>query len=96
VSFNVTHADLHPLGSKQAVLLGQETIGVKKAGIVTTSRTNIGGAMRSELLRLRFERNSVQISAAPMDRRQWLQLALRAHHVLRLLPSACRMALTGP
>jgi serine/threonine protein phosphatase 1 len=66
VSFNVTHADLHPLGSKQANLFSRETICVNRADIVTASRANISGTVKSEFLGLRFGRHSIQVSAAPM------------------------------
>jgi serine/threonine protein phosphatase 1 len=66
VPFNVTHADLHPVGSKQANLFSHETLCVNKADIVTTSRANISGAMKSALLELQFGRHSVQVSVAPL------------------------------
>lgn len=66
VSFDVTHADLHPLGSKQASLFNEETICVHKADIVTASRVNFSAALKSELLGLRFGRHSVQVSAASL------------------------------
>jgi serine/threonine protein phosphatase 1 len=80
VSFNVTHADLQPLGSKQSALVGQETICVNKADIVTTSRANIGSVSKAELLCLRFGRHPVQVSAAPMGR---LPITYVGHSPLR-------------
>jgi serine/threonine protein phosphatase 1 len=65
VPFNVTHTDLHPIGSRQAGLFSQETICVHKADIVTSSKQNINAALKSDLLTLRFAQHSVQISPTP-------------------------------
>jgi len=65
VPFNVTHADLHPIGSKQGCLFSQETICVHKADIVTSSKANITAALKSELLALRFAQHSVRVSPTP-------------------------------
>lgn len=65
--FNVTHGDLHPIGSRQEVLLGEETVCVHKADAATSSRVHFTAAMNSPLLRLQFARHRVQISASPMS-----------------------------
>lgn len=64
--FNVTHGDLHPIGSRQDVLLSEATVCVHKADAAASSRSKFGEAMRSELLGLRYERQQVQISSSPM------------------------------
>ena len=64
--FNVTHGDLHPIGSRQDVLLSEATICVHKADASASSRSKFGEALRSELLGLRYERHQVQISSSPM------------------------------
>lgn len=66
VPFNVTHGDLHPVGSKQGNLFIDETICVHKADTLTSSRVNIGIALKSDLLGLRFAQHSVQISPTPL------------------------------
>lgn len=45
VSFNVTHGDLHLIGSRQDNLFSEETICVHKADIITSSRVNAGSAL---------------------------------------------------
>ena len=65
--FNVMHGDLHPLGSKQGPLASDETVCVHKADAATSSRFNIGEALKSELLSLRFRQHSVQISPTPVS-----------------------------
>ncbi len=62
----MTHGDLHPIGSRQGALLGGETISVHKADAATSSRTNFGAALRSDLLALQFEQHQVQISPSPI------------------------------
>lgn len=66
VPFNVMHGDLHPLGSRQAILQSASTICAHKADASTTSRSNVSAALRAELLELRFDRHLVQISSSPM------------------------------
>jgi len=66
VSFNVTHGDLHPIGSTQDSLFSDETICVHKADIITSSRDNVCAALKSDLLGLRFAQHSVQISKTPL------------------------------
>jgi serine/threonine protein phosphatase 1 len=66
VSFNVTHADLHPIGSMQHNLISEGTICVHKADIITSSRDNVSLALKSDLLGLRFGQHSVQISPTPL------------------------------
>jgi len=66
VSFNVTHADLHPIGSRQHNLMSEETICVHEADTITSSRGNVSLALKSDLLGLRFGRHSVQISSTPL------------------------------
>jgi hypothetical protein len=48
VAFNVMHGDLHPIGSRQECLFRHETIGVHKADCITSSRTNINQALKSD------------------------------------------------
>jgi hypothetical protein len=67
VAFNVTHADLHLIGSKQGKLFAQEMICINKADAVTTSRCNLHRARKSTLLGLPFGRHSVRISATPLS-----------------------------
>jgi serine/threonine protein phosphatase 1 len=66
VGFNVTHGDLHPIGSRQKVLLREPTIGVHDAEAAASSRVGFGAAMEASLLELRFGRRPVRISASPM------------------------------
>jgi serine/threonine protein phosphatase 1 len=66
VPFNVTHGDLHPIGSTQGRLFSDETICVHKADTVTSSRDNISAALKSDLLSLQFAQHPVRISTAPM------------------------------
>jgi serine/threonine protein phosphatase 1 len=66
VSFNVTHGDLHLIGSRQDNLFSEETICVHKADIITSSRVNVGFALKSGLLGLPFGPHSVQISPTPL------------------------------
>ena len=66
VPFNVMHGDLHPIGSRQDVLFGEETLCVHKADAATSSRANFGAALKWELLGLRFESHQVQISPSPI------------------------------
>lgn len=66
VSFNVTHGDLHSLGSKQDNLFSDETICVHKADAITSSRDNISAALKSDLLGLRYAQHSIQISPTPL------------------------------
>jgi hypothetical protein len=65
-SFNVTHGDLHLIGSRQDTLFSDETICVHKADIITSSRVNVGAALRTDLLVLPFGSQSVQISPTPL------------------------------
>lgn len=66
VSFNVTHGDLLPIGSRQEVLLGDEMVCIHQADASTSSRLNIGEALKSGLLGLRFAEHPVQISDTPL------------------------------
>jgi len=66
VSFNVTHADLHPIGSRQNNRISKGTICVHKADIITSCRANVSLALKSDLLGLRFGQHSVQISPTPL------------------------------
>ncbi len=65
--FNVVHGDLHPISSKQEDLAREETVCVHKADAATSSRVNIGEALQSELLSLRFRQHSVQVSPTPVS-----------------------------
>ncbi len=65
--FNVVHGDLHPLCTRQQHLASEETVCVHKADAATSSRANIGEALRCELLSLRFRQHSVQISPTPVS-----------------------------
>jgi serine/threonine protein phosphatase 1 len=68
VPFNVTHGDLHPIGSCQEALLGEETVCVHKADAATSSRVHFAAAMNSPLLELQFARQRVQISETPIGK----------------------------
>jgi serine/threonine protein phosphatase 1 len=68
VPFNVTHADLHPIGSRQSNLFCQETMRVSLADRMTVSRVNISAALQSDLLGLQFGGQSVRISRSPIGR----------------------------
>lgn len=65
VPFNVTHADLHPIGSRQACLFSEDKICVHMADIVTSSKENVNAALKSDSLALRFAQHSVDISPTP-------------------------------
>jgi serine/threonine protein phosphatase 1 len=67
VPFNVTHAGLNGAASKRGSLFQDETLGVDKADVITSSRDAIGAALKSELLALRFTQHSVQISSTPLS-----------------------------
>ncbi len=66
VSFNVTHGDLLPIGSRQEDLLGDETVCMHRADAATSSRLNFGGALKCAMFGLRFAEHSVQISNRPI------------------------------
>jgi serine/threonine protein phosphatase 1 len=66
VPFNVTHGDLHPIGSSQKVLLGEEAVCVHKADAATSSRVHFAAAMNSPLFELQFAQHRVQISGSPI------------------------------
>jgi serine/threonine protein phosphatase 1 len=68
VPFNVTHGDLHLLGSRQERLLDGEWICLHKADAITSSRQNIAAAETSALLDLRFAQHEVRISPTPMGK----------------------------
>lgn len=65
-SFNVMHGDLLPIGSRQEVLLGDETVCIHEADAATSSRLNMAEALKSALLGLRFAEHPVQISDSPL------------------------------
>jgi serine/threonine protein phosphatase 1 len=67
VPFNATHGDLWPIGSRQQSLLSAETICVHSADLVTSSRHNIGSALKADLLVLRFAQHSVQVSPTALS-----------------------------
>lgn len=66
IPFNVTHGDLHLIGSRMAGLFTDETICVHKADAIISSRHNIGTALASSLMNLGFAHRSVQVSPSPM------------------------------
>lgn len=66
VPFNVMHADLHTIGSTQASLFCDETVCVHEADLLTSSRANIGEALKSDLMGLSFAQRSVRISGTPL------------------------------
>lgn len=80
VPFNVTHADLHPIGSRQSCLFSEETICVHKADIVTSSKENITAALKTDLLALCFGQHSVRVSPTPWGE---LPLTYVGHSPLR-------------
>lgn len=63
--FNVTHGDLHPLGDCQRSLLDEPGVSVHVADSATSSRRNIGEAMKSGFVDLDFAGRPVQVSDAP-------------------------------
>jgi serine/threonine protein phosphatase 1 len=65
-SFNVMHGDLHPIGSRQESLFCDATVCVHEADQMTTSRANIGQALKADLCGLRFAEHSVRISETPV------------------------------
>lgn len=65
VPFNVTHGDLHPLGDSQQNLLDVAGVSVHVADSATTSRRNIGEAMKCGFVDLDFAGQPVQVSDAP-------------------------------
>ncbi len=66
VPFNVMHGDLHPIGARQDVLFGDDSICVHRADAATSSRANFGAALKSELFELQFVQHRVQISPSPI------------------------------
>jgi hypothetical protein len=62
----VMHGDLHPIGSAGVMPSPGETICVHKAETATMSRSNLGGALKSALLSLRFAQHGVQLTESPM------------------------------
>lgn len=64
-SFNVMHGDLHPIGSVPASLFVEETVCVHEADAASSSRVNIGEALKAELVSLHFAQHSVQVSEVP-------------------------------
>jgi serine/threonine protein phosphatase 1 len=65
IPFNVTHGDLHPLGDSQRSLLDEPGVCVHVADSATSSRRNIGEAMKSGFVDLDFADQPVQVSDAP-------------------------------
>ncbi len=68
VSFNVTHGDLFPVGLTQNKLFSGESVGVRQAEAIATSKRNVTAAMKSELIALQFSGRSVHVSAMPLGR----------------------------
>jgi serine/threonine protein phosphatase 1 len=68
VSFNVTHGDLHPIGSRQEALLGKRAICVHDADAAASSRVHFEAALAAESIGLQFEQHRVRISTAPFGR----------------------------
>jgi serine/threonine protein phosphatase 1 len=66
VPFNVMHGDLQPIGAKLSDLFRDETVCVHRADSATSSRSNFGEALKSDMLSLRFAQHAVQISNAPV------------------------------
>ena len=65
IPFNVTHGDLLPLGDSQRSLLDEPGVCVHVADSATSSRRNIGEAMKSGFVDLDFADQPVQVSDAP-------------------------------
>lgn len=65
-AFNVMHADLDPIGSRQENLFSEESVCVHAADALTCSRSNIAEAQRYELFGLRYAQHSVRISEVPL------------------------------
>jgi serine/threonine protein phosphatase 1 len=66
VPFNVTHGDLPPMDFMQDGLSGNQTVCMHKADNITSSRDNIGAALKMDLMSLRFAQHSVRISPTPL------------------------------
>ena len=65
-AFNVTHADLLPLGGGQQALLAEPTIGVHDVERATSSRRNITEASRLGFGLLHYAHHPVQVTAVPL------------------------------
>ena len=68
IPFNVTHGDLHSIGSGKHNLLSDEMVCIHKADALTSSRHNFNEALKSSLQGLRFAQHSVQISPTPLGK----------------------------
>ena len=66
ISFNVTHGDLYPVGLTQGNLFGDESVSVRQAEAIASSRCNVTAAMKSELVALQFSGRSVHVSSTPL------------------------------
>lgn len=66
VPFNVTHGELHSIGSLQQALMQRASICVHEADAATSSRARFGAALKSALLDLRFDRHALRISDSPI------------------------------
>jgi len=64
--FNVMHGDLRPIGGRQQDLMTKPTLSTHLADEATCSRRNLGEALESDLLQLRFLRHRVQVSSRPV------------------------------
>ena len=64
--FCVMHGDLHPIGSAGHTASRDETICVHKAETATMSRRNLGDALKSVLLSLRFAQHGVHLTESPL------------------------------
>ncbi|EHR69836.1 Calcineurin-like phosphoesterase [Burkholderiales bacterium JOSHI_001] len=60
--FNVTHADLHLAGLRQAWLFADATLCIHRAEQAVSSRTNLAEALQRPGMRLPFLQHSVQFS----------------------------------
>ena len=66
VAFNVMHGDLHPLGARQENLFSEKTVCVHRADEATSSRLNVGEALKCTRTGLCFAGHAVQVSEVPV------------------------------
>jgi serine/threonine protein phosphatase 1 len=65
-SFNVTHGDLHPIGSRQEALLEKPQICVHEVDAAASSRVHFEAALRADTLGLVFAEHPVHVSDRPL------------------------------
>jgi serine/threonine protein phosphatase 1 len=65
-AFNVTHGDLHPIGSRQQALFASSAVGVHEAEAASSSRVHFEAAVGARTLGLQFAQHPVRISDTPL------------------------------